>query len=124
MSQTAGHLYRLSADLSNYHDTTWEGAKRAAMKFEKEIAALARQRGETIYFHTYKDPARVPHSDTHVLLECSETFVEEVKKLSAFGTLTLRGPSTSPLDTMQTVRREDPQTPRQRPGTTPPHTHP
>ena len=57
--------------------------------FKERIAALAEKSGETIHFHTYKNPSGVAHNLTLILLECSDEFIKEVKKLPTFGTAIL-----------------------------------
>ena len=107
MNEGPGNIYRLIAYFER--DDSWEDVARETADLERDIARLAKESRETIYFRDYKDPSLVAHNRIHILLECSDKFLEEVKKLSAFGSAT-----PFPADdrfNIQTVRRDEPQTP-------------
>lgn len=78
MSVAPKKLYVVMIDFTG---KTIPEAIKGTFEMERDIAILAKKTGEEIHSHLETKALTVPV----VLLECSEKFLEEVKRLPSFG---------------------------------------
>jgi hypothetical protein len=77
----ASSTIKIYAIMVDFTGTPWLEACKKTAALEKDIALLAKKTGAVIYFHQYKENVL---GGPVVLLECSESFLEKVKKLPLF----------------------------------------
>lgn len=76
-----GKVYAVSLDFSN--SDHFEQSVAKTLELRGQIFELALKQGEEIFFHRYTDNAI--EGAPRVLLECSDAFLEKVKKLPLYG---------------------------------------
>ncbi|MEZ0262325.1 MAG: hypothetical protein ACAH80_15070 [Alphaproteobacteria bacterium] len=86
-------VYSITVDFTG---TTWPQAVEKTMKLDADIQRLAKASGEDVHMHQYKEPML---GAPCILVECSEAFLEKIKKLSLCDA---SGPAT-----VATIRRSE-----------------
>lgn len=76
-----GKVFAVSLDFAN--SDNFEQSVAKTLELRGQIFELALKRGEEIFFHRYTD--NTIEGAPRVLLECSDAFLERVKKLPLYG---------------------------------------
>ena len=70
--------YMITVDFAG---TTWAEACAKTARLDADVQRLARQSGEEVHMRQWKEPV---DGAPVVLVECSETFLDKIKKLPLF----------------------------------------
>jgi hypothetical protein len=87
-------VYSITVDFTG---TSWPEACEKTSKLDADIQRLAKKSGEDVHMHQYREPML---GAPVVLVECSEAFLEKIKRLPLFDT-------ALPADPKITIRRTD-----------------
>jgi hypothetical protein len=94
------NVYVVTAN--DIYTVSWSEAIGKTFALEKDIAILAKKSGAEIHFHHYTSTA--VGTPPAVLLECSEDFLDKVKRLSSVASI---APLNKGDESSKTIRRED-----------------
>lgn len=75
-------VYSITTDFTG---TTWAQACANTAKLDADIQRLAKASGEVVHMHQYKEAML---GAPVVLVECSETFLDKIKRLPLFDAAT------------------------------------
>ena len=107
-------MAKIYAVATDYTGKTWAEAIGNTFKLDAAIQRLAKAEGESISLYSYKTP--VSGQPPVVLLECSEAFLEKVKRLPLFNSVRPLGTAVETVNRRSAPQVESPEATKRNKG--------